>query len=623
MKKNKKEELLFDLIDRDLPRFFEIGDETSKSNEKVVHNDRERNHVIITLSKNRNAWRWIDKVYELNKCDYYKAYKETFFSDTPLKNVYSTKTKEYMNKLAGIDNWCRKNGTEEPLLKIVQKEHNKLYSRFKMGIKELDLDKFISKTLSDIDKKNKGKTTKTYLEKHNQVEEVISVALYLATIFDVTLTGFLWKKIMDTYIEDMFVGIKAQISTNEVLKEMDKTCIQTVIKEILEIDYKQLKECSNLYELYNIILLEQTEKAKKTASIMYNDSIEIPGVSDIGKMLAENILSGEAPCGVIDREMIVDVLLEENNKMFADKIHQTEYSSYLSLLFNSLKTTGLDKEVLSDMPVNIGMIESALLVISKCDIEDLYKNKNKINNMLKLKLLVMITNMSMLENYKLIKPSNFGDEEEDNLIEIEKLNEKLNEKDLEINRLKQKIEDLEKSKEKQLLSVIQDLELSNKTVNRLKKELEEAKENQEEFIAMREYIYKNSVEDEIAMTLDLDEISIEEKLNYINQRKIAIFGGHPNWVNKLKKLVPNAMYIDTNAMSSRKFTRLDRYDLLVICNLFISHGLSWKVSEAVKNVKSKKVVIIDDINTDLIINKIYDSIKMYEENQNKLYKTAK
>ena len=54
---------------------------------------------------------------------------------------------------------------------------------------------------------------------------------------------------------------------------------------------------------------------------------------------------------------------------------------------------------------------------------------------------------------------------------------------------------------------------------------------------------------------------------------------------------------------------------LVICNLFISHGLSWKVSEAIKNVKSKKVIIIDDINTDLIINNIYNAIRQYEDKE--------
>lgn len=618
--KNNKEKLFLDLVDRDLPRFFELDENiTNKSKEKRVFNDKERNHLILVLAQNRNLWKWIDKIYSENKYEYYKAYKDTFFYDTPLKNGYSTKTKEYINKLAGIDNWCRINKTEEPLLKIIQKEHKKLYSRFKLNLDEFNLDGFISKALSEIDKKYKH-ASKVYLEKHNKVEEIIAVTLYLATVYQVHLEGFLWRRIMDTYVEDMFTGLKTKISANEILKEVDKKEMEKNIEHFLEFDYKLLKDCKTLNDLYNIIMLEQTEKARKTASIMCNDSFEVASITEVSKMLIENILAGEDSPYLLDKEVITDMFLEESTKAMHDKVANTEFSKYLNYLYASLKAVGLEKEVLFDMPIDIEMVESAILVVTSCELEKYATDKRKVTNELRLKFLITLTNMALLENYKSILPDYFGKEDEHNILEIEKLNNEISEKDIEIARLKQKISDLEKTKEKQIESILEDLDKSNKIINRLTQELEESKENQEEFIAMKEYIYRSSIdESEIAMTLELDEVTIEDKINYINERKIAVFGGHPNWVNKLKKLIPNAMYIDTNAMSSRRFNRLDKYDLLVICNLFISHGLAWKVSEAIKNVKSKKVVIIDDINTDLIIGKMYDSIKSYEENENKLY----
>ena len=141
-------EKILKAIKKDLVRFFCIDSEDVSIKDVLEHmvldleGDMERNHMVLVLAKNRKSWKWIDKIYEARKHEYYRCYKDTFFSTTLLKEVYSTKTKEYINKMAGIDKWCRENNTEEPILKIIQKEHNKLYSRFKVGIKEFDLDRF-------------------------------------------------------------------------------------------------------------------------------------------------------------------------------------------------------------------------------------------------------------------------------------------------------------------------------------------------------------------------------------------------------------------------------------------------------------------------------------------------
>lgn len=634
MKKREKDKELVELIKRDLPRFFNIDfsdtNEISKLNmlsryrnsHTTLYNDAERNHLIITLSKNRRLWKWIDKVYDIKKYEYYKCYKETFFSDTPLKEVYSTKTKEYINKLAGIDKWCRDNNTEEPLLKIIQKEHNKLYSRFKVGIKEFNLDIFLAKKLQEIEKQDKN-TTRVCLEKHNQVEEIIIITMYLAAVYNVEISGFLWKKIMDTYMEELFSGIRTKMSGEEILNIINKKDISLLVDKILEVNYIKIKNCKSLDEFYDLIILEQTEKVRKTASIMCNAPLDVSSIDDISQKIIGNILSGEAPC-IFDKELIANTILEETSNLIAGKVSHTGISHMVNLFFNSAKTIGLDKEVLMDIPINTNIIETALLVVTECKIEEYANNEKKIDNTLKLETLALITTMALLESYKSIKPHYFSQEEESQIVEIENLNKQLDEKDIEINRLKSRIENIEKSKNSQIKDLLDDLDLSKKKIKRLEKEVDDSQKDQQEFLAMKEYIYRNAMnEDEIALSMEIGELSIKEKINYINERKIAIFGGHPNWVNKLKKIIPDAMYIDTNACSSRRFNRLDRYDLLVICNLFISHGLSWKVSEAIKNVKSKKVVIIDDINTDLIINNMYDAIKLYEESENKLYKNVR
>jgi hypothetical protein len=95
-----------------------------------------------------------------------------------------------------------------------------------------------------------------------------------------------------------------------------------------------------------------------------------------------------------------------------------------------------------------------------------------------------------------------------------------------------------------------------------------------------------------------------------------VFGGHPNWVNKLKKHIPDAKYIDVDRYSSQKFNRLDKYDLLTICTNYIDHGLIYKIGEAIKNVESKKVVMVNGINMNTVISDMYNSLSEFEENNN-------
>lgn len=612
----KENEELLKRIKKDLPRFFGTDEEKSfKGN--VIENmllelegDKERNHMILVLAKNRKLWKWIDKIYDVRKHEYYRCYKETFFSTTPLKEVYSTKTKEYINKMSGIDKWCRDNATEEPILKIIQKEHNKLYSRFKVGIKEFDLDKFIAKKLSNIEKETKDRNH-ILLDKHNQLEEIIAITLYLSVIYNVEITGFLWKKVMDGYMGDLFSGVRAKIASTMFLNDIGKDKIRELVKAILEVEYHKLEDCQNLDDFYNLMAVEQSTIARKTMSIMCNVDMD-PANIDIGKEIVNTILKGDLP-PLFDTNELASKLIERSSKEYVSKINNTEMSNMIALLINMSRTTGLDKEALIDIPLNMDIIEAGILVSFEDDIEEYLNNQKNIDKTLRLKVLSAITIMSLFESYKSTTPHSFGQEEEATLLEIEQLNKTIKDKDDEIALLKEKLDSLAKSKNQHIKEILDESDLLKKNVKRLKKEVDIAKENQVEFVAMKEYIYRNSIrEDELAVSMKDDDISIEDKISYLNDKKIAIFGGHPNWVNKLKKLLPEARYIDTNACSSRKFNRLDKYDLLVICNLFISHGLSWRVSEAIKNVKSKKVIIIDDINTDLIINNIYGAIKQYE-----------
>lgn len=594
-------------IQRDWGKFFYETEEELKNPTESFYNDKERNHLIIALAKNRNMWKWIDKAYELKKHEYYKAYKDSFFYDTPLKEVFSLHTKEYINKLAGIVYWCKENGTEEPIVKIIQKEYKKIYSEFKIATDSLDLDRFIARKLKNV-KKQTGDSAETILEQNNNLEETITVALFLGKIYGIEVDGFLWKKLYSGFISNTFTGIGVYLSSRRMVSNCKKDELVNLIENVLETKYKTIKKCKNLYDLLNLLIIEQSNLSRKATSIMNVASNELTSLHSIHKKVLDMVVKdGKATM----TENLLDKIIDDNSAQLLENTPIREFGTMISYFFGLPKISGLEKEVFLDVPVNMEIIEVAVVYSMEDNLDKYLSKQKKVTNNIRFNVLASITILSLFEYFKNLKLTTV-DQEEAMVVEIENLNSKLQDKDKEIAMLKEKIEQLNRVRKSEVEDVLSELELTKKNVKRLKNELQESKKNEVEFIALKEYAYRNSLsEEELALTFD-NELTIEEKIQYLNTKKIAVFGGHPNWVNKLKKLLPDAKYVDTNAFSSRKFNRLDKYDLLVICNLFMCHSLSWKIGEAIKNVKSKKVIIIDDINTNLIINNLYAAVKEYE-----------
>jgi hypothetical protein len=579
--------------------------------------DKERNNLILVLAQKRNAWKFIDKVYQENKYEYHKAYTETFFATSIIKNAYSLETKEYINKLAGIDAWCRLNNTEEPMLKIIQKLYNKIYSQFKSGIKTFNVDKQVYSNIQLNEKMNKkNQSNSNNLVEIAQSVEIIIVSKYLAGVFDVEIDGFLWKNYMEGYLDMVFFGVDAMLDSYATDEEITDEVLDKACGKIFDISFKEIKKCHNLDEFVKLISNNQVTKVQKTASIMGNPFADLSDASKdalIMEKLSEKALENN---NVLTKDNISEVLAS----MTADSVKTfgpTDiYKETMSLVW-LFKINGLEEDVMQSLPINRHIISTAITTMSEKYNLLKFKDLEKFNPTQEERIRVMslITIFSLLEKYKTQTPSVFSKESESVMLELDTLNAKIKEKDERIKILEQKILEMENSNKLRVNDVLAELNLKNSKIEKLEKELSLAKSNEKEFNAIKELVYRNSVSgNEIAIAIEEETITIEDKTDYLNNKKIMVLGGHPNWVNKLKRRLPNARYIDVEGYASQKFTRLDKYDLLVICTNYIDHGLIYKLGEAIKNVESKKVVMVDNINTDIVLDEIYTSAIEYEEN---------
>lgn len=608
-------------IKNDLKRFFNSGSmspeesflELENSLNRTMENDLIRNHLVLTLAKSRNLWKWIDKTYAENEDEYYKCYLKTFFKDTYLTEGFSVNTKEYINKLAGIDWWCRENDTNEPLFKLIQKEYKKLYSRFKLGIDSLDLDSFLSTSINSTMKKNEKKYSKksNISERFEIYQGVVVVAIFLSSCYNVRLEGFLYKKLLDMYMGGCFENIKAKLQVYMNTEEIGDKNLEELASRVLELDYKVLIGCSNLRTFYDAILSEQSVIAQKTAQIMSNSTFE--GLDSIESKIAEKFLSGDIN-PFVDSEELVAEYLDERAQDFLETTQTTALSGVVCRLISASTMHGLEKDFLEDVRINADIIRTSVLVSMGDELEKYMKHTSFDSN-IKYKFLSSLTIIALYDSLKTIAPNNFSTQRQADFEEIENLKKELAEKERQYVQLEEKFSNFAENKKSEIKDILKELDLEKKKNKRLTQELEKTKEEKMELVAMREFVYSKELNEsgEIACTLECPQITTDEKIEYLRTKKISVFGGHPNWTSKLKDLLPNAKYVSPDAFSSRKFNNLGRFDMLVICPLFASHGMSYKVSEAIKGSKTKKVLIVDDINTDFIIDKMYKKAISLEE----------
>lgn len=164
--------------------------------------------------------------------------------------------------------------------------------------------------------------------------------------------------------------------------------------------------------------------------------------------------------------------------------------------------------------------------------------------------------------------------------EIERLKKELSLKDKEIENLKSENISLEKS---------------NRLLNQ---KIESIEDNTKEVIALREAIYSLESED-----INESSITIEEKLEFINNRKIVVFGGSDSWVNNIKDILPNVKFI-TDELKNLDISFLKNIDFVFINVKSLSHSFYYKIMSVVRK-NNVNLFYIDNSNKEMVVDRMY------------------
>ncbi|HBH3701007.1 TPA: hypothetical protein KSK42_003248 [Clostridioides difficile] len=177
----------------------------------------------------------------------------------------------------------------------------------------------------------------------------------------------------------------------------------------------------------------------------------------------------------------------------------------------------------------------------------------------------------------------------------EELKESLEKKDIELNSLKKENLLLQDENEKLKLEV----ELLKKEEIRLQNEIREQYTSKKELIQLRNFMFDHQQEQE-------EKVLIDESINLKNIKAI-IFGGHPNWILKMKEKLDNFEFISADTINFN-VNILDSYEYVFINSSFIRHAMYYKI---IKNLnENNKLRYINSINVDRAIKDIKNAIEI-------------
>lgn len=227
------------------------------------------------------------------------------------------------------------------------------------------------------------------------------------------------------------------------------------------------------------------------------------------------------------------------------------------------------------------------LILAYCNLQDNIEDENSINYEDLFRFIIPAIDLRYwAREYKKAKQFFFNNFDEE-------LKEAMKEKEIEMKELKKENSLLQDENKKLKL----ELELLQKDKNRLESEIKEQCTSKEELVQLRNFMFNQQQEQYVITDESIDLKSI----------KAIIFGGHPNWILKMKERLINFEFISAETINF-DVNILNSYEYVFINTNFIGHAMYYKIIENLN--EENKLRYINNINLDRAIEDIKNAIKV-------------
>lgn len=224
-------------------------------------------------------------------------------------------------------------------------------------------------------------------------------------------------------------------------------------------------------------------------------------------------------------------------------------------------------------------------------------SKKDLNQM----IISMFYTTALNKEYKNLKQSYSKDVNEDYLLEMDALQKNIKSKVSELENTTESLKQKEDFIEKRKIEYEQALLTKDKEISKLRNDLKDYDSLREEVSKLRELVFNlenyNNIED--------DEYIID--YDNLNQLNITVIGGSIPWIKKMKEVLPNWSFIN----SDQKNVSLEfiKNSSLVIINTNMSHALYYKAMNIIKKYNLNYEYIVPCSNVSKTIYNIAEILK--------------
>ncbi len=278
--------------------------------------------------------------------------------------------------------------------------------------------------------------------------------------------------------------------------------------------------------------------------------------------------------------------------LISTKLAESESTSFSSFYNYSFPTFGLSDYALLPLIANSTNMVSYIYSLLNCE-DGAVKECLKLFPDPKARLTFYRVCLSLFEDENRITIDEFrthvrsskDDQQPEDSAELLSLKEKNDEKDLEIIRLKRKIDELEQVNSQAFnagkRSLNADIQALKKENRELASRLEESETASNELYKLRSKVFEFSDDNQPKVVSQaMSEADLSRSASLMDTNRILIVGGHYDLHAELKKLYPSLTIVTSVNFS---FKNLGRKDYCFFMTKFISHSLYFKALDYVKN----------------------------------------
>ncbi|CAM3972945.1 hypothetical protein [Mesobacillus zeae] len=498
--------------------------------------------LCIALGCNTFIHPLIDELYSKDEWDYYEAFQKCEWKNKPLFSMYTTKSEEKIRQVAGIVAWSYQSKQFAQVDQLIKKGYKYVYQYMQQHI-NIDFEHFM-RSFAKRQKKNIVKEIELIYQ------NIVLWYLCVRENKPFNQTNVAWKSFLEVL----------NTSINET--EVQNSLFSKKVRD------QHTKEIDELYKEFNI------PKNQRFDSLGF---------------LLEYLISSSI-------RKIYETTPGCPTKKAEEQVFQDSPAKYIGAIGGWLKTLKIHElDATEQVPLTKTDLDNIFL-------ELLYAKKyNHITNEEQALFFITCLYMKcMSSHYEQTKQLYLDQSKQDYYLAMKLKESRIHEQEAMLIQRQREWHFSNEQKEREIEGLSKNLREAHSKIRQLEQQITNMEDYSDEVHALRNYIHLEEQNDSHFKSAP----SMKTMTEYIQSKRLLIFGGAPIWQQKLKTLFPNIEFVDVTEVN-RDISKIQRVDAVFINTKVFSHAFYKKIIKELSKTDTPLYYLNGQSNMEKITEEIY------------------